>query len=64
MQSMLIIFEKTKKIYNNKYTMKKKEIIIQLQKQINTQSKKRKVKNMWKWINYKNPFEVNKKKTK
>lgn len=45
MQSMLIIFEKTKKIYknNNKYTMKKKKIIIQLQKQINTQSK-RKVK--------------------
>lgn len=62
MQSMLIIFQMSKKIYNNKYTMKKKNII-QLQKQINTQSK-RKVKNMWKWINYKNPFEVNKKKTK
>lgn len=40
-----------------------KKNIIQLQKQINTQSK-RKVENMWKWINYKNPFEVNKKKTK
>lgn len=66
MQSMLIIFEKTKKIYKKQqqvHNEKKKKIIIQLQKQINTQ-RKRKVKNMWKWINYKNPFEVNKKKNK